>query len=796
MIRKISYVLGVILLVATIQACSSPEEKAADYIRNADALFEEGKLQKAAIEYKNALQVNQNQPDAWFGLARIHERKQEWRQAYGVLNKIRELAPNHVDGRIMLGQMLLASNQIDQALTDTKEIMELAPDDARSHSLMAAVQFRLENYAGTQEEIDKALAIDAGNTEAILVQARLLIAEKKYDEALQILDKTIAANPENVSMYLMKIQAHAQQEDSKAVEMVYLELVKQFPDNNAFKTALARQYLSAKNVDAAEGVLEQIVESDPENVDEKIRLVGFKNQFRTSDDAVDLLKAYIASSPEEYRYRFLLAELYERNKQPDEAMAVYQDIVTADELQANGLEARNKIALIELRTGNRDKAEALVNEVLTQDKANENGLLLQAGFQINDRNFDDAVVSARTVLRDNPDSVKALALLGQAYNAMGSRELAVESYTKAFQLNPGIPVVANQLVRTLVAQRKFQQADEMLQASFARGNRSVESIRLFAQVKLSLGEWEKAEEIARQLEKVEGQEAVSQQLLGVVYQGKQEQGASIEAFKRAHELAPDSPQPIAALVQTYVRDGKVDEAKRFLNKVLSLHSENVNAYLLLGQLSLYEKDTATAVKHYNKVIEINPNIDAPYRNLAAIYTRSNDLGQAEAVLKRGLEAMPDRPILVMTLASIYERGREFEKAIKLYESLLENDPNLIVAKNNLASLLTDYRQDRASLDKARTISAELKTSQIPQFRDTYAWASVKADSNLEEAVAILEGIVKENEQVGVYNYHLGEAYRKKGDKDNAIAYLEKAIKQSGPNSDITRMANESLQQIN
>ena len=230
--------IGSLFLLGLLTGCSSPEEKAAEFVANANVLFTENKLNKAAIEYKNALQINQNLPGAWFGLAKIHERKQEWKQVYATLSKIREMAPNHVDSRIKLGQLLLASNQLDQAMTDAAEILEMAPEDARSHSLMAAVHYRLENFEGALLEVDKALAIDPDHTEALLVRARILIAEKRYDEALAEIDRGIAKHPENVSFYLMKIQAFAQQDKRQAIENVYLALIEKFPENEGFKQAL------------------------------------------------------------------------------------------------------------------------------------------------------------------------------------------------------------------------------------------------------------------------------------------------------------------------------------------------------------------------------------------------------------------------------------------------------------------------------------------------------------------------------------------------------------------------------
>lgn len=794
--KRFAIVFLVLLLSGQLAACSSPEEKAAEYVENANALLQEGDLNKAELEYRNALQINQNLPDAWFGLARIHEQKQQWRKLYATLNRIREINPGHVDARIMLGQVLLASNQIDQALIDANEIMELVPNDARAHSLMAAVQFRLGNFNEARDSVERALEIDAANNEAQLVEARVLITEKKYKEAIAKLDKAIQASPDNVSMYLMKIQAYSEKNDPRAVEEVYKELIKRFPDQVAYRHALARSYLQRGDSDSAEKVLREITRVLPDSVDEKIRLVGFTRRYRSDADAIELLKQYVEQNKTDYRLRFGLGELHEIAGEPGKAENVYRQVIEDDGSQSNGLEARNKLALLHLRAGKTDAAKLLVDEVLSHDKSNENALLLLAGFKIDDRNFDGAIVDLRTVLRDNPNSVKAHASLGQAYEANGSQELAMEAYTNGFKLNPAVPSVANPLARNLFLQNNLVRAGEVLQQSIKSGNNSVDALKILTNVKLRLAEWDEAERLARQLRQFKGQEAVSEQVMGVVLLGREKQSESIEAFKRAHELAPDSIQPLVSLVRTYVRSRRIDDARLFLQSVLSENDQNVTAHLLLGQLSMLENRSDEALEHFEQVIALKSEWDVGYRSLSTVYIRDNRFDEAARVTLRGLETIPDSATLAINLASIYERLGDFDKAIATYESLLERNPNLIIAKNNLASLLTDYRDDQKSLDRARRMAAEFRDSKLPQFRDTYAWAAVQAGINLEDAIAILQGIVRENEQIGIYHYHLGEAYRKKGDMENAVASLEKAISLENPGSDIGGKAKKALSRIN
>ncbi|MCP4334256.1 MAG: tetratricopeptide repeat protein [Gammaproteobacteria bacterium] len=67
--KNIPILIVTIVAMGALSVCSSPEEKAASHIANDDALYANGQLEKAPIEYKNALQLNQNQADAWYGLA-------------------------------------------------------------------------------------------------------------------------------------------------------------------------------------------------------------------------------------------------------------------------------------------------------------------------------------------------------------------------------------------------------------------------------------------------------------------------------------------------------------------------------------------------------------------------------------------------------------------------------------------------------------------------------------------------------------------------------------------------------
>ncbi len=793
--KQILILIVTIIALSPLSGCSSPEEKAASHLASADTYFAKNESNKARLEYQNALQINQNLPGAWYGLARIHEQKRQWKKAYRILSGIRDRHPRYMNGRIMLAKMLLASNEIDQALEDARDILELAPDDARAHSIMAAVQFQLGDFDAAQQSVERALVLDPRSQEAALMKVSLLNSEKKYNESIKVLDAALQVNPDNVSFYLTKLEIYRELGDQSAVEQTYKALIQNFPNKIEYKHALVRRYIRTGNIDQAELLLERNVKENPDKIEEKIRLVDFKTKHRSIDESIALLKTYIEQDGAEYPLKFFLGEIYLHRNQTDEAIALYQGIIKDDGIQPNGLKARNNIALIYLQSDRRSESRALVDEVLAQDKNNETALLLRARFHLAEAKYDDAIIDLRTLLRDKPTSVDAMRLLGRAHTALGATDVAIESFVRAFDINPANSAIANPLARLLIQTDKPGRADEILLKSIGAGNQSVDALKYLTQVKLMLGEWEQAEQLAHRLQSFEGEEAQSQQILGLVYQGRELHDKSIDAFRRAHELDPEVPEPVISLVEAYLKNNKLDEARAFLQSVAVENPENTIANQLLGQLSLHENEVQTAIGYFEQVIKANPKLEIGHRSLAAIYMRGNQIKETEIVLQNGLHEMPGNVSLSIDLAIVFEKQEVFDKAIELYEGLLQVNSDLIIAKNNLASLLTDHREDEASHDRARQIAAEFRNSRVPQFRDTYAWASVRSGLYLQEAILILKKIVRENETVGAYRYHLGEAYRKSGNTYDARNSLRKAIALEEPGSSIAINAGKSLKLV-
>jgi tetratricopeptide (TPR) repeat protein len=80
--KQLHYSLIAAMLFIPLSGCGSSSDSAADFINSGKALVQEGKLQKARLEFKNAIQIDPRTADAFYQLALLDEKSQEWKSMY------------------------------------------------------------------------------------------------------------------------------------------------------------------------------------------------------------------------------------------------------------------------------------------------------------------------------------------------------------------------------------------------------------------------------------------------------------------------------------------------------------------------------------------------------------------------------------------------------------------------------------------------------------------------------------------------------------------------------------------
>jgi Flp pilus assembly protein TadD len=106
--------------------------------------------------------------------------------------------------------------------------------------------------------------------------------------------------------------------------------------------------------------------------------------------------------------------------------------------------------------------------------------------------------------------------------------------------------------------------------------------------------------------------------------------------------------------------------------------------------------------------------------------------------------------------------------------VLQLEPNAAVAANNLAWL---YVESGVNLDLALQLAQTAKAGMPtqPEVSDTLGWIYCRKGL-LSQAIRELEETIQRDPLNPLYQYHLGVAYAKNGNRDKAKRALEAALR--------------------
>ncbi|MEH2496238.1 tetratricopeptide (TPR) repeat protein [Bradyrhizobium sp. AZCC 1678] len=760
-----------LLLVTFVAGCGSPEERAQGYYESGMALIEKKDDLEARKELLKAVKYKSDKVEVWRALAGVDERTKS-SSLFLDLRRIVELDPNDLNARLRLARIMVGGGAAEAALRVVDASNEGDKPNAELHALRAIILLRTNDNAGAIREAQRAYEIDPANVDAISLIASKKAADGDLDGALKLLNSVPAGSKDETRITLQTIDVYARKKDLVKAEELFRKLIAQNPQEGAYRAQLLQFLIAQRKFAEAEKEFRARAEANPTDSKIGLDLVRFLAATKGADVARAELEARIKAGGDDFDYQIALAELNQGQNRTADAVEALQKLANTAATPDKKLAAQVKLAEIYIAKNDRAAAEPLIADILSKDRRNAGALRLRAALSIDKGQFDSAISDLREALNDQPKSVELLSLMAVAYERSGKGELADRQYADALKSSNANPDVVLRYVAFLQRKGDAARAEEILTEAASRNSGNLQIWSSLAQVKLSRQNWSGALAIADAIGRVDEGRVTAEQIRAAAFAGQNKIEESIAALEAAHKAGPDAPQPALALASAYVKQGKPDKASALLQTMSSKFPGNAQLLVFLGQAKLGEKKNDEALQSFKKAVEQQPKEPAGYTALTELYLQSKDYDAADKVLKAGLAELPGNVAFRLSLAGLQIMRGNNDAAISQYEAILQDQPNSSVAINNLVSLLLDNRSDKPSLDRAFELSEKLKSSNVPQFQDTWGWAQYKR-GDVKGAIATLEAAAAAN--LAAVHYHLGMSYAAAGQAEKAAERFKTAF---------------------
>jgi predicted Zn-dependent protease len=784
----VALALGMTVLLA---GCDSPEERAEQHFRDGMARLESGDVERAIVEFRNVFALQANHIEARLAFARAmrtHDIPESYRQYLFVA----EQQPDNHEARVELARMALSVGDWEEAELHGRRALEIDATTDTARAIDAALRYRAavtaeDASARRAAAADAAALIETFPDDLILRDAVIdnHIREGALSEALAELDRALAQGFDEPRLIQLRLGLLNQLGDTAGIEAQLAQMLADDPSNMETLATLVRWHLGQGEPDKAEALLRGRIDPAAPDLESQVLLVRFLNDVRGGDAARAELDTMIAAGDaagtDTVTFRSLRAGIDFDAGRADAAIAEMEGLVTGKEPseQVNNL----KVALAQmlLASGNQVAARQKVEEVLANDAAHVEALKLRAAWQIEDDQGDAAITTLRLALDRSPNDPALLSLMADAHARNGNRQLSSEMLALAVEASGNAPAESLRYVAALLSEDKLDGAEAVLIDALRVAPGNIALLAELGNLYVRTQDWGRFDQVEATLRRQETDEAVAaaNQLRLARLQAE---GRPDEAIAFLEGLATEAGDPSATavpIVQAHFSAGRYDEALTFLDGRLAEATGNATLrYLRAASLAaLGRTDEAKAV--YRELATESPGAEPVWRALYGLTRQTEGSEAGVAVLREGLEAAPGAPNLRWALAGELEAAGDIDGAIAIYEELYAADSSNVVVANNLASLISAYREDPESLERAWTIARRLQGVNVPQLQDTYGWIALRRGL-VDEAVEHLRPAALGLPDDPLVQYHYAVALAQAGQAAEAIAQFETALAVAGP----------------
>lgn len=290
----------------------------------------QGDQEKAIDAYQRGLKFDPNHPILHFNLARSYAEIGETQKALSHYEAALRAKPGWLDAIEEYANLLLKSNKVQEAEETVQNALKLNPDDVKMHTSMGNVYNRKSVYDNAEVEFKKALSGDDEYTPALTGLAHSLEKQGKHEEAAETINKAQRLNPDDVAV--IKQSAHVLlSANFLAAAYEKISRLWEINQNDPQTISLLGQYYIEKGDDSkVENCFDKIQEISPNYKDVYKDWGARYIQKGDNKKAEQYLKTAIQQNPHDSESMMYLGEVYEADKRPEDALAMYKMASHAD----------------------------------------------------------------------------------------------------------------------------------------------------------------------------------------------------------------------------------------------------------------------------------------------------------------------------------------------------------------------------------------------------------------------------------------------------------------------------------
>lgn len=802
MFRKSAPALTLTLAALLLTACAG--ESDTQLIASAQQLLAKKDNKGAVIQLKTALQKNPDSAEARLLLGKTLLEQGDPVTALVELRKAQELRVP--DERVVpdMARAMLAVGDGDKLIAQFGALKLTDPVAAADLRTTVATALGIQNNLdGARAAIAEALRLKPGYGPALLIQARLEAAGGKVDEALTLLDQSLAADPASERTGVFKGELLLQsKQDPEAAKAAFRAVLKSTPDSVAARAAVANILFQQQKLEDSRAefvLLKKSAPNHPETLFLEAQLAFADKDYKKTRETAELI---LKNFPDSVRVLELggAAEFRLRNYVQAEGL-----LGRALKLAPRQLLTRQLLAQTYLRSGQADKAVQVLQPVLEGGKPDAGSLSLagEAYLQIGDEKRSEQAFQMALKIAPNDSQVRTTAAIAQIArgNATGAEtalaqvvagdsspraDLALVSARLRNKDLPGAlkaidglakklpdsPLPSQLRGRVFLLQQNNAGAAAQFEAALAKDTNYFPAVASLAALDYTQGKSDSARQRFQNYLKTQPKSWQAQLALAELEARTGAPPTKVtESVRAAVKLNPSEPRPHLVLINNLLAVGDDKAALQAAQDAAAALPNNFDIMDAQGRAETAAGDKQRAVTTFKKLASLQPRNPQHPMRLADAYLALKDYGAAERALRQAIELAPEALAPRRALAAVALADKRPKDAVAVARELQKREPKNAVG----------YTLEGEIEASAKNWDAAIAAFRAAQQRSTDAdavaklHAALNASGKTEEADRLGADWVKSHPKETAFTYYLGDMALARNDLVGAEARYRQVL---------------------
>ena len=563
----------------------------------------QGDKERAEATFRRAVQLNPKAAIGWIALADFHWSQGHVQETEASLVKARELEPGNLvaaralalvylstdrassaepivktlavsstkpSARLLLADFYVASRRPAEALAVLEPLVSQDASRADALTRMAVILDGLGWRNDAYTKLEALLSKEPNSFAAYQIKARLLLEDRRFDEALAAANQAITLNSQSARGHGVLGEIHAARNELAAAVKSLTEALRLDPTMTDVRLEMVRVQLAQGRPDAAADYAQDAVRMQPNRIDAGVLLATALTARGDSRSAESELKQLLRRAPESPQVHAAMGRLSLLKQDRRQARQFFQRALA---LAPESDEALAGAVAVDVADGQVAEAQKRLAARLQIAPRHVETLLLAGRTAAETGDLERAQQMLRQVIEIDPGQLRAYDLLGQIYISQRRLAEAQSEFERIAARQPKATGPQTMIATLLQLQDRIPEARQRFEAIVQNDPQAVVASNNLAWIyATSGGNLDVALNLAEAAKKQLPDQPEVNDTLGWIYYKKNLPKLAIDALEQSVRKDTANPLYQFHLGLAYARHGEPAKSRAALERALAIDS--------------------------------------------------------------------------------------------------------------------------------------------------------------------------------------------------------------------------------